>query len=93
MKLAVRGDSARQDPGQPGRGNSVSEREPIVVRGNRQLRESVGVVETRGNKVLIRTSPHAGGELQGSKGASKGVPAFREGNTLKGDPRNGCGTK
>jgi hypothetical protein len=36
-------------------------REPIVVRGIRQLRESVGVEETGGNKVAEASSQHAGG--------------------------------
>jgi len=37
------------------------ERELIVVRGSRQLRESVGVGETGGNKVSNGAVQHVGG--------------------------------
>jgi hypothetical protein len=36
-------------------------RELIVVGGTRQLRESVGVEETGGNKVVVASFQHAGG--------------------------------
>jgi len=50
VKLAESGDSAAWSPEQPGSGLRFVERALIAAGGARQLRESVGVGETRGDK-------------------------------------------
>jgi len=76
-----------------GSGGRDMKRESIVVRGTRQLRESVGVGETDGDKVSGGAYQHAGGWPQGSCGPREGRTTFREGKALKENLRNGSGTK
>lgn len=70
----------------------MAERELIVGRGSRLLRQGAGVGERFGDKAK---AVQLGRRVDNCKGAvaPRGVRAFREGKTLKGDPRNGCGTK
>jgi hypothetical protein len=69
------------------------EREPIVAGGTGQLRREAWA---SAKPVVIR-APVVRARLlvDDCKGAValRGVRNFREGKALKGDPRNGCGTK
>ena len=59
-------------------------RELIVVGGIRQLRASVGVEETGGNKVREAASCTRVDNRKGANVISRGVHDFCEGKTLKG---------
>jgi hypothetical protein len=61
-----------------------AEREPIVPGGTRQLREGVGVGETRGDKVSGGRSSERWWITAGEQVAPRGVRARCEGKTLKG---------
>jgi len=61
VKLAERGDSAEQSPGQRGNELRLVETKSIVVGESRQLRESVDVGETSGDKAKHGTLLQAGG--------------------------------
>lgn len=66
----------------------LAEREFIVGRGSWQLRLGVDVGETNGDKARVA---RIGRRVDNCTGAAalREVRAFREGKTLKGDPRNG----
>jgi hypothetical protein len=76
----------RLDPESPGSVLRRVKRELIVVGGLWQLRESVGVEETDGNKIQGVASCMPVDDHKGANVAPRGVRDFCEKETLKGEP-------
>jgi len=91
VKLAERGGSAGRCPGRPGSGLRSAERESIVPGGTRQLRASVGVGETRGERRRAARLSTLVDDCKGAGSPERGRRSSRGESSEGRDPRDGSG--
>lgn len=91
VKLAERDGSAERRLGRPGSGLRSAERESIVPGGTRQLRASVGVGETRGERRRAARLSTLVDDCKGAGGPERGRRSSRGESSEGRDPRDGSG--